>query len=93
FSWCALFINMDNLSVSTDYTRYHDKCKSCLYVVERAINWRLDQSLWILLPLIEGAVLVLLLTQDVAVGFTLRNSTRSPLITTVIPGWEEPRAI
>jgi hypothetical protein len=27
------------------------------HVVERAINWRVDQSLWILLPLIVGAVL------------------------------------
>jgi len=24
FPWCALLINMDNLSVSTDYARYHD---------------------------------------------------------------------
>ena len=50
---------MDDLSVSTDYTRYHDKCKSCLHVVERAINWSVNQSLWIPLPLTADAVPVL----------------------------------
>ena len=59
FPWCALFINMDDLSVSTDYTRYHDKCKSYPYVVECAFNWRVDQSLWILLPLTADVVPVL----------------------------------
>ena len=50
---------MDDLSVSTDFTRYHDKCKSSLQVVERAINWRVNQSLWILLLLTADAVPVL----------------------------------
>ena len=46
---------MNDLSVSTDYTRYHDTCKSRPYVVERAVNWIVEQSLWILLPLTMGA--------------------------------------
>jgi hypothetical protein len=50
---------MNDLSVSTDYTRYHDTCKSRPYVVERAVNWVVEQSSWILLPLTVGAVLVL----------------------------------
>ena len=50
---------MDDLSMSTDYTRYHDKCKSCHHVVGCTINWRVDQSLWILLPLTADAVPVL----------------------------------
>jgi hypothetical protein len=50
---------MNDLSVSTDYTRYHDTCESYPYVVERAVNSVVEQSSWILLPLTVGAVLVL----------------------------------
>lgn len=35
FPWCALFINMENLSVSTDYTRYHDKFIADSLTVDR----------------------------------------------------------
>ena len=59
FPWCALFINMNDLSVSTDYTRYHDTCRSSPHIVKRAVNWIVKQSSWILSPLTVGAVLAL----------------------------------
>jgi hypothetical protein len=41
FPWCGLFIDMRDLSVSTDYTRFHDTCTSChsstLFPIETVI--------------------------------------------------------
>src|SRR6266702_796352 len=58
FPWCALFINMENLSVSTDYTRYHDKCTLHPYSDIRALILT-GQSSWILLPSTAAVALAL----------------------------------
>ncbi len=30
FPWCGYSINMQDLSVTVDYTRYHTTCEACL---------------------------------------------------------------
>ena len=83
---------MENLSVSTDYTRYHDKCTLHSYGDLRTLSLT-GQSLWILSPSTAAVVL--------ALPFYIRCCSKSPLcsvlpqssrLTTPAPGWEEPRA-
>lgn len=82
---------MENLSVSTDYTRYHDKCTLHPYGDIRALSLT-GQSLWIL-SLSTAAVVV-------ALPFYTRCCSEPPLclvlpqfpcLTTPASGWEEPR--
>jgi hypothetical protein len=83
---------MENLSVSTDYTRYHDKCTLRPYGDIRTLSLT-GQSLWIPLPSTAAVVL--------ALPFYTRCCSMSPIflalpqfscLTTLASGWEGPRA-
>jgi telomerase reverse transcriptase len=79
FPWCALFINMENLSVSTDYTRYHDTCKLTPYAVEDVLSQITTSYCGFSHHRPRASRRLCLLAQDVAVCLTARLFQSSSL--------------
>lgn len=83
---------MEDLSISTDYTRYHDKCMLHQYGDIRALS-RTGQSLWILSPSTTAVALASpFYTRCCSSSLIYPALPKSSSLITPTPGWEEPSA-